>query len=302
MTALQRRLLAWYEKYGRANLPWRVVRDPYYTVVSEFMLQQTQVDRVVPIFSTFLSRFPTFSALAKGPQAEVVRYWKGLGYNTRAVRLKALADAVVAKFGGEMPSDEKLLLELPGIGPYSVAAIRAFAFNYEAAPVDTNVRRIVHRLNFGIEYPAKATTKELDLLARQLVPKGKAHDWSSAMMDLGALVCTARAPRCAACPLQTLCVAAPIDAARLERLREEFAKPASAKEPVPFELTARFARGRIVDRLRDLPAGEKISLLDLEREIVGVVAPEVGERFDELVAALEKDGIVARDGDEISLA
>lgn len=302
MTGIQRRLLAWYAKYGRANLPWRVVRDPYYTVVSEFMLQQTQVDRVVPIFGTFISRFPTFSALAKGPQSEVVRYWKGLGYNTRAVRLKALADAVVTKFGGEMPTEENLLLELPGVGPYTVAAIRAFAFNYDAAPVDTNVRRILHRLHFGIEYPAKAASKELDMLARQLVPKGKAHDWSSAMMDLGALVCTARTPRCAACPLQTLCVAAPIDAARLERLREEFTKPRTAKDPVPFELTARFARGRIVDRLRELPPGERISLLDLEREIVGIVAAEVGERFDELVAALEKEKIVARDGDEISLA
>jgi len=302
MTGLQKRLLAWYAKYGRANLPWRVVRNPYYTVVSEFMLQQTQVDRVVPIFGTFISRFPTFAALAKGPQAEVVRYWKGLGYNTRAVRLKALADAVVTQFGGEMPTDEKELLELPGVGPYTVAAIRAFAFNYDAAPIDTNVRRILHRLDFGLEYPSKASPKELDVRARRLVPKGLAHDWNSALMDLGALVCTARAPRCAACPLQTLCIAAPIDAARLERLREEFAKPASAKEPVPFEQTVRFARGRIVDRLRELPAGEQISLLDLEREIVGVVPPKVGERFDELVAALEKDGIVARDGDRLSLA
>ncbi len=302
MTGLQKRLLAWYAKYGRANLPWRVVRNPYYTVVSEFMLQQTQVDRVVPIFGTFISRFPTFAALAKGPRSEVVRYWKGLGYNTRAVRLKALADAVVAKFDGEMPSDEKALLELPGVGPYTVAAIRAFAFNYDAAANDTNVRRIVHRVHFGIEYPIKASTKELERIARELVPKGEAHDWNSAMMDLGALVCTARAPRCAACPLQTLCAAAPIDAARLERLREEYAKPPSAKDPVPFESTARFARGRIVDRLRELPPGERISLLDLEREIIGIVPPNIGERFDEFVAALEKDGVVARDGDGISLA
>ena len=302
MTGLQKRLLSWYAKYGRANLPWRVARNPYYTVVSEFMLQQTQVDRVVPIFGTFISRFPNFAALAKGPRSEVVRYWKGLGYNTRAVRLKALADAVVSKFEGEMPSDEKALLELPGVGPYTVAAIRAFAFNYDAAASDTNVRRIVHRVHFGIEYPVKANTKELERVARQLVPKGEAHDWNSAMMDLGALVCTARAPRCSACPLQTLCIAAPIDAARLERLREEFAKPTGAKEPVPFEATARFARGRIVDRLRELPPGERISLLQLEREIVGVVPPKVGERFDELLVALEKDGIVARDGDGISLA
>ncbi len=302
MTGLQKRLLSWYAKYGRANLPWRVARNPYYTVVSEFMLQQTQVDRVVPIFGTFISRFPNFAALAKGPRSEVVRYWKGLGYNTRAVRLKALADAVVSKFEGEMPSDEKALLELPGVGPYTVAAIRAFAFDYDAAASDTNVRRIVHRVHFGIEYPVKANTKELERVARQLVPKGEAHDWNSAMMDLGALVCTARAPRCSACPLQTLCIAAPIDAARLERLREEFAKPTGAKEPVPFEATARFARGRIVDRLRELPPGERISLLQLEREIVGVVPPKVGERFDELLVALEKDGIVARDGDGISLA
>ncbi|HUY10706.1 MAG TPA: A/G-specific adenine glycosylase, partial [Candidatus Dormibacteraeota bacterium] len=134
MSLITRRLLAWYAKNGRAQLPWRVIRSPYFTVVSEFMLQQTQVDRVVPIFETFVSRFPNFASLAKGPQSEVMRYWKGLGYNTRAVRLKALANAVVAQFDGEMPTEEKQLLELPGVGPYTVAAIRAFAFNYDNAP------------------------------------------------------------------------------------------------------------------------------------------------------------------------
>jgi A/G-specific adenine glycosylase len=189
---------------------------------------------------------------------------------------------------------------LPGIGPYTVAAIRAFAFNEDDAPVDTNVRRIVHRLFFGIEHPNAASARTLDERARALVPRGRAHDWSSAMMDLGAAVCTARAPKCLLCPLRVDCAAAPVDAARLEAARIAGAKRASPQNAIPFEHSRRYARGRIIDRLRELPPGERISLLDLHSAVPAFSARTV-EDLRELVAALEKDGLITHDGECVAL-
>lgn len=166
---IRRSLLRWYGRHGRATLPWRTERSPYRTVVSEFMLAQTQVDRVVPKFEAFVKRFPDFAALSRGSLAAVLREWKGLGYNSRALRLHRLARAVEENHGGRLPSEPRALRLLPGVGPYTVAAIRAFAFNEDDAPVDTNVRRIVHRLFFGIEYPPKVSARELDERARALV-------------------------------------------------------------------------------------------------------------------------------------
>ncbi len=279
-----------------------MTRDPYYTLVSEFMLQQTQVERVVPKFEAFVERFPDFQALASASTADVLREWKGLGYNSRAVRLKRLAEAVCERYGGEMPREPALLRELPGVGPYTAAAIRAFAFDLDAAPVDTNVRRIVHRLFFGIEFPPKVSPQELDRRASELVPAGGAHDWNSAMMDLGASLCTARAPKCLLCPMRASCAAAPIDPATLEAARAANAKPRSPQEALRFENSTRYARGRIVDRLRELPPGGAISLLDLHREVAPLLPGRPVEDVDELVAALERDGLVARRGERVALA
>jgi A/G-specific adenine glycosylase len=297
---IQRSLLRWYGRHGRAALPWRTERSPYRTVVSEFMLAQTQVGRVVPKFEAFVKRFPDFTALSRASLAAVLREWKGLGYNSRAVRLHRMARAVAETYGGILPSEPHALRLLPGVGPYTVAAIRAFAFNEDDAPLDTNVRRIVHRLFFGIEYPHKAGAGELDERARALVPPGRAHDWSSAMMDLGSAICTARAPKCLLCPLRGDCAAAPVDAALLESARIAAAKRASPQNAIPFEQTRRYARGRIIDRLRDLPPGERISLLDLHSAMPAVPARTV-EDLRELVAALEKDGLVTHDGECVAL-
>ena len=294
-------LLAWYRSAGREHLPWRVVRDPYYTVVSEFMLQQTQVDRVIPKFAAFVQQFPDFAALAAAATSDVLRAWQGLGYNSRAVRLQNVAREVVARFGGTMPRDAESLRDLPGIGPYTVAAIRAFAFDEDDAPVDTNVRRIVHRVFFGIEYPPKASPRELDERARALVPPGQGHDWSSAMMDLGATICTARAPKCLLCPLNDSCVAAPVDSVALDALRKQYAKKPSPQNAVPFERTTRFARGRIVDRLRALPPGQRISMLDLHRDLSPQLHDRTVEDVEKLVAILQRDGLVDSDGKFISL-
>lgn len=298
---LQVRLLRWYGRHGRASLPWRTARSPYRTIVSEFMLAQTQVDRVVPRFEAFVERFPGFTALAEASLAEVLREWKGLGYNSRAVRLHQLARAVVEEHGGKLPSDAMALRSLPGVGPYTLTAIRAFAFNLEDAALDTNVRRIVHRLFFGIEHPPAATSRELDERACSLIPEGRAHDWNSAMMDLGALLCTARAPKCLLCPLRSNCTAAPIDATALDVARTSNAKRLSPQEALPFAQSRRYARGRIVDRLRELPPGERISLLDLALAVRSRLPGRSAEEIREVVAALERDGLVSRDGDGIAL-
>jgi A/G-specific adenine glycosylase len=299
MTPLQKRVLEWYARHGRKHLPWRVVRDPYYTLVSEFMLQQTQVDRVVPKFEAFLARFPDVRALASASAGEVLRLWQGLGYNSRALRLYALARNVVERFGGTIPRNEEELGSLPGVGPYTVAAIRAFAYDEDDAPLDTNIRRIIHRALFGIEYPPRATQRELDVRARELVPRGSAHDWNSALMDLGATICTARAPKCLLCPLRTLCAAAPIDAASLDALRSRSANKNGTS--IPFEQTTRYARGRIVDRLRELPPGKRISLLDLYDDLAQTLPRRSINEVRSLVAALERDGLVVRTGEEFSL-
>ena len=271
MRPLQRRLLSWYAKNGRANLPWRKTRDPYRILVSEFMLQQTQVDRVLPKYRAFLKRFPTIRVLAAASLADVIREWQGLGYNSRALRLKRIAEAVVAQFGGALPHDLESLRSLKGIGPYTAAALRAFAFEYDDAAVDTNVRRVVQRLTLGAEEP------------QAFVPRGRGHDWNSALMDFGSTICTSRAPKCAICPLKLVCASFPIDPSDLKRERPKV-------KAMPFEETARFARGRIIDRLRELPPGKRVSLLALHRELElpGRSAQDVSS----LVEALARDGLV----------
>ena len=292
MNGSQRALLDWFARSGRGGLPWRERRDPYFTVVSEFMLQQTQVDRVVPAFGAFVAAFPDFASLARASVADVLRAWKGLGYNSRAVRLHALAVAVAARADGAMPREREALLALPGVGPYTASAVRAFAYDEDDAACDVNVRRVVHRLFFGMEYPPRAGARELDARALALVPPGRAHDWNSAMMDLGATICTARAPKCGVCPLSDACVAAPIDAAALEAARKANAKPPSPQAALRFEATARYARGRIVDALRALPPHRAISFLDLQRELAPALPGRDVAEVRALIDALERDGLV----------
>ncbi len=301
MTSIVRRLLNWYRRHGRSTLPWRTGRDPYRTVVSEFMLAQTQVDRVAPRFEAFVERFPGFCALASARASDVVREWKGLGYNARAVRLHRLARAVVERYCGALPHDLDSLRSLPGVGAYTAAAIRAFAFDIDDAPIDTNVRRILNRLRFGLEYPHAAEPRELDALARDLMPPGLAHDWNSALMDLGATICTARAPKCLLCPLRADCAAAPVDAARLELLRKASMRRQPPQERIPFAKTTRYARGRIVDRLRELPPGERISLIDLHADVVAAIPERSLDEVREFVAALARDGLVTHDGTSVAL-
>jgi A/G-specific adenine glycosylase len=287
-------LLAWYARHGRTHLPWRTTRDPYRIVVSETMLQQTQVERVIPLYEAFVAKFPSFAALATADAGDAVRAWRGLGYNSRAVRLHALARAVVERHGGALPRETEALRALPGIGAYTAAAVRAFAFEIDDAALDVNVRRVIHRVALGLEHPPLAGERELDTLALAAVPHGAAHDWNSAMMDLGATICTARAARCLVCPLREACAAAPVDAAQLALLARAHAKRKPPQSAIPFERTTRFLRGRIIDRLRDVPAREGIALEQLQRELSAHVPPDRLHEIPSVVDALERDGIVTR--------
>jgi A/G-specific adenine glycosylase len=250
-------LLTWYPAHGR-DLPWRRTRDPYAVLVSEVMLQQTQVARVVPRYLRWLERWPTAEALASAAAADVLREWVGLGYNRRALRLRD-ACGVVAREG--WPRRARDLRALPGVGPYTAAAVASFAFGEQVAAVDVNVARVAARLGRDVG---------------ALLPVGRAAAFNHAMMDLGATICTARRPRCSACPVASSCASAgtvPEPAAR---------RPARQR----FQDTDRFARGRIVAALaaaEPLPAG------------LGA------ERTERAVAGLLRDGLVVRDGAAIRL-
>ena len=241
-------LVDWYERVKRP-FPWRTTKDPYALLVSEVMLQQTQAARVVPYYEAFLARFPDAEALARAAPGDVLRAWSGLGYNRRALALQAAA-RVVAERG--WPED---LTELPGVGPYTAAAVGSFAWDRQEAAVDTNVRRVVERFDGASRGP-----KALAGRVAALVPPGNAAAFNQAMMELGATVCRPRAPRCDACPVRRGCAGGPVSRPRRGAVR--------------FEESDRYHRGRVVAAL-----------------VAGRPAPEVPER---ILAGLERDGLIAR--------
>lgn len=208
----QTRLLKWYRKHGR-DLPWRKTSDPYHILVSEVMLQQTQVDRVIPKYHEFLQRYPSFEELARAPVEQVRQTWYPLGYNIRPHRLHGIACETVARYGGRLPSDPEELLSFKGIGRYTAGAVRSFAFNEDAAILDTNVMRVLHRVFIGAGEPKTQKTR-LWALSETLIPKGRGYDFNQALMDFGALLCTARDPYCLLCPMKALCKAYPYDGSR----------------------------------------------------------------------------------------
>jgi A/G-specific adenine glycosylase len=199
------RLLTWYRAHGR-DLPWRHTDDPYHILVSEVMLQQTQVDRVLPKYHEWLQKYPSLGHLADAPVEEVTQTWRPLGYNIRPRRLHDIARESVARFGGELPSDEATLLSFKGIGAYTCGAIRSFAFGERAAILDTNVARVLFRVFVARGNPkAHAMKRHLWVLSEALVPHRHVFDFNQGLMDLGATVCTARKPKCSACPLVRMC-------------------------------------------------------------------------------------------------
>jgi A/G-specific adenine glycosylase len=205
------RLLRWYARNGR-TLPWRATADPYHILVSEVMLQQTQVERVLPKYHEWLERYPTLEALAGAPDDEVARTWYPLGYNIRPHRLQAIAREAVARYDGQLPADEPTLRSFKGIGAYTSGAIRSFAFRQRAAILDTNVARVLFRIFVGDGDPkAHAMRRQLWHLSETLVPRVRVFDFNQALMDFGAMVCTARKPACLVCPMASICRAYPFN-------------------------------------------------------------------------------------------
>ncbi len=295
-------LLEWFAEHG-STLPWRRDSRPYAVLVSEFMLQQTQRERVAPKFIEFMQRFPDLDALAEAPAAAVIRAWQGLGYNGRALRLHQTARSIVAA-GGMFPRDTEQLRRLPGVGRYTAGAIACFGFGEQASFVDTNVRRVLRRVFWGEPYP-EPSAKDDERLAAMALPPGRAVEWNSALMDVGALICRATLPRCKECPLCRECLAVPALSGTTESGlgQRQVAEPASryrtrrerspVSVPQPFKDTDRYLRGRLVDALRKLGDGETTTLDALAHSAAGVGLPPDEERTSRLVAALEKEGMIA---------
>ncbi len=209
--AFQQALLRWYARHQRP-LPWRQTRDPYKILVSEVMLQQTQVDRVIPKYHEFLGRYPTVRHLAKARMPELKKVWYPLGYNIRPLRLRKIAKQVITHHDGKIPDSYDGLIAMDGIGRYTAGAVLSFAYNQDAPIVDTNVERLLGRY-FGVAKRGSmfARRRTLWQLAAAVIPKGRGYDINQAMMDFGALICTARAPKCASCVLRRSCRSYPYE-------------------------------------------------------------------------------------------
>ena len=274
-------VLGWWAGAQR-DLPWRRTRDPWAVLVSEVMLQQTQVDRVIPKWHAFLDRFPDPSACAAAPVGAVIELWAGLGYNRRGVALHRCAVTVVDEHGGRLPLDLPALLALPGIGPYTARAVLAFAGERDVAVVDTNVARVLAR---QAGRPLRAA--EVQAQADVLVPPGQGWAWNQAMLDLGAGVCRARAPRCDGCAVAVTCTwgggPAPDPAVGSAGVSGGQSR---------FEGSDRQGRGRLVDALRRGP------VLDL----AGAAGwPDDPERAARVADTLVADGLAVRSGDTLVL-
>ncbi len=275
MNSLHRPILEWYDEHAR-DLPWRGPgATPWAVMVSEFMLQQTPVARVLPVFESWMTSWPTPSALAAAPSGEAVRAWGRLGYPRRALRLHAAATAIVARHEGEVPPGYDDLIALPGVGDYTASAIASFAFGASHAVLDTNVRRVLARAVSGVEFPATSVSRAERAVAESLVPDQQPATWAVAVMELGALVCTAAAPKCPACPVRDECA------------WNTAGRPAYDGPPRRGQAwagTDRQVRGRLMAVLRDTEGSVARSRLD-------AVWPDVAQR-DRALQSLLDDGLV----------
>ncbi len=278
-------LLAWYSREKR-DLPWRATRDPYRIWVSEIMLQQTQVATVIPYYARFLKRFPTLKALALADREAVLKAWEGLGYYRRAAHLHEGARAVLARHAGRFPTDAEAIRALPGIGDYTAGAIRSIALGHDAALVDGNVARVLARLS-AIRKPVleSGTRRRLWALATGLLPSGRAGDFNQALMELGALVCTPREPRCPSCPVSRFCRAR--KGGLVDRIP---VRPARKAVPHRRETVAIVSRDRTL-YLRRRPEG---GLLGGLWEFPSVPDPGEGASGALLAALFRRHGVRAR--------
>jgi A/G-specific adenine glycosylase len=277
--ALREPVLAWYAASAR-DLPWRRPgTSPWAVMVSEFMLQQTPVARVLPAYESWLERWPTPAALAAEPSGEAVRAWGRLGYPRRALRLHACAVAITEQHGGEVPDSYDDLRALPGVGDYTAAAIASFAFGRAHAVLDTNVRRVLGRAVSGTEFPPASVTRAERVLAESLVPERHPELWAVAVMELGALVCTAANPACERCPIHGSCV-------WQQRGKPPYDGP--PRRAQAYAGTDRQCRGRLLAVLRDTEGVVPLDRLD-------AAWPDAPQRTRALAGLLD-DGLVVERG------
>jgi len=289
LTAVERvqaMVLGWYATHAR-RFVWRVPNpDPYVVLVSETMLQQTQTARIQEKLPLFLRQYPDFSALAATDNATIIRAWQGMGYNNRALRLRDCARAVIERFGGVLPDTADDLRSLPGIGPYTVSAILSFAFHRDVVVLDVNIRRLYSRLFGKLTTTLEVMPESLLLyVASEVYPRGRGSEWHQACMDIAAQYCTARSPRCLFCPVAKACRSA-------FRLAE--AAPPRVSEPSHRGKPNRIWRGRIVELLRGLPSDQTMGLTELRSLLFPTEEETDGPWLENIVAALERDGLVDR--------
>jgi A/G-specific adenine glycosylase len=285
---VHRLLLGWYAAHKR-EFPWRGTRSPYDILIAEFMLQQTQVQRAAERLPAFLREFPDFRSLASATRGSLVRAWRGMGYNSRAVRLHELARVVMERHRGRLPPGHGDLLALPGIGPYTASAIRCFAFGNNVPVVDINVRRTLSRIFTPLEDCREMRSeREVWDLALRILPRD-GYSWNQALMDLGATLCRRRKPRCTECPVSTVCSSRSL----------EFSPPRASplrKEPLYRGIPRRLWRGRVVEILRDADRQAPLTLISLGRRLGPGFRPEELPWLETLVEGLAGDGIVVKRG------
>jgi len=279
MSSLHQPVLAWYKKNKR-DLPWRST-DAWGVLVSEIMLQQTPVARVLPVYHEWMKRWPTPAALAAATPAQVITAWGRLGYPRRALRLHECAKVISTQYKGKIPTTQSELRELPGVGDYTSAAIIAFAFEGRSLVLDINIRRVFARVIDGIEVPTAAPTKSERQEREKLIPSKNPHVWAAATMELGALICTAKNPKCGQCPLADQCIWRSLD----------YPLSDQPKRTQSWHGTDRQCRGVIVQALRENPALSKKEIMQLwdvpsqvEKALLtlledGLLVEQKGQRF-----------------------
>ena len=271
----EKEISAWFKKNKR-DLPWRKT-DSWGILVSEFMLQQTPVNRVLPVYNEWMERWPTAAHLANATPAEVITAWGRLGYPRRALRLHECAKVITKELNGKIPTTEVELRKLPGVGEYTAAAMVAFAFSGRSLVLDINIRRLFIRLFDGAESPTASATKEEKVRYGELIPKKDPHIWAAATMELGALVCTSQSPKCAICPVADKCLWRSLD----------YPKSDLVKRRQSWHGTDRQCRGAVVQALRENEVLTKAQIAQLW---------DVPSQLEKALLTLLDDGLIEARG------
>lgn len=271
----EKEITSWFKKNKR-DLPWRKT-DAWGVLVSEFMLQQTPVNRVLPVYKAWMKRWPTAASLAKATPAEVITAWGRLGYPRRALRLHECAKEITHNFKGKIPENQAELRELPGIGEYTAAAITAFAFEKRSLVLDINIRRLFARLFDGVETPTQSATKVEKSRYEELIPKKDPHLWAAATMELGAVICTSQSPKCGICPVAHVCTWRSLD----------YPKSDIVKRRQSWHGTDRQCRGTIVQALRENEVLTKSQITQLW---------DVPSQLEKALLTLLDDGLIESRG------